>query len=64
MSEPTDRDLLITLIKDMAEVKTIVRDYRNLEEKVNLLQQKLAWFTGASAVIGGTIVAMIQQVIS
>lgn len=55
MAEQSDRDLLITLVKDMAEVKTIVRDYKRLEEKVSQLQIRMAWFAGAAAVIGGII---------
>jgi hypothetical protein len=34
MAETTDRELLITIVKDLTEVKTEMRGYRQLEKDV------------------------------
>lgn len=60
MAEQTDRDLLITLVKDMAEVKTIVRDYRGLVEKVSQLEKKMAYYAGFAAAAGVVVSQLIQ----
>lgn len=60
MAEQSDRDLLITLVKDMAEVKTIVRDYRRLEEKVANLDKKMAYYAGFAAAAGVIVSQLIQ----
>lgn len=59
----SDRDLLIALIKDVAEVKTEVRAYRSLEKDVRDLQKKMWLFMGFSGAIGGSIVSIIQSVV-
>lgn len=61
MAEQSDRDLLITLVKDMAEVKTIVRDYKRLEEKVAALDKKVAYYAGMAAFAATIIGLVIQQ---
>lgn len=64
MSETTDRELLITIIKDLAEVKTEMRGYRQLEKDVRDLQKKIYQMTGVSGVVGGVIVAAAQMIVS
>jgi len=63
MAEQSDRDLLITLVKDMAEVKTIVRDYKRLEEKVAALDKKVAYYAGMAAFAATILGVFIQQVV-
>jgi len=64
MAETTDRELLITIIKDLAEVKTEMRGYRQLEKDVRDLQKKIYQMTGVSGVVGGVIVAVAQVLVS
>ena len=60
MAETTDRELLITIIKDLAEVKTEMRGYRQLEKDVRDLQKRIYQMTGVSGILGGVIVAAAQ----
>lgn len=64
MAETTDRELLITIIKDLAEVKTEMRGYRQLEKDVRDLQKRIYQMTGVSGVLGGVIVAAAQLLAS
>lgn len=64
MADTTDRELLITIIKDLAEVKTEMRGYRQLEKDVRDLQKKIYQMTGVSGVVGGVIVAVAQLIVS
>ena len=61
MPNETDRDLLIALIKDVAEVKTEVRAYRALERDVRNLEKKMVAFMTMASVGGGVIVAALQK---
>jgi len=63
MAETTDRELLITIIKDLAEVKTEMRGYRQLEKDVRDLQKRIYQMTGISSVLGGVIVAAAQLIL-
>lgn len=63
MAETTDRELLITIIKDLAEVKTEMRGYRQLEKDVRDLQKRIYQMTGVSGVLGGVIVAVAQVLV-
>lgn len=63
MAETTDRELLITIIKDLAEVKTEMRGYRQLEKDVRDLQKRIYQMTGVSGVLGGVIVAAAQLLV-
>jgi len=63
MAETTDRELLITIIKDLAEVKTEMRGYRQLEKDVRDLQKRIYQMTGVSGVLGGVIVAVAQLLV-
>lgn len=64
MAETTDRELLITIIKDLAEVKTEMRGYRQLEKDVRDLQKRIYQMTGVSGILGGVIVAAAQLLAS
>lgn len=64
MPETTDRELLITIVKDLTEVKTEMRGYRQLEKDVRDLQKKIYQMTGVSGVLGGVIVAVAQILVS
>ncbi len=61
MPNETDRDLLIALIKDVAEVKTEVRAYRALERDVRNLEKKMVAFMTLASIGGGVIVAALQK---
>lgn len=64
MAETTDRELLITIVKDLTEVKTEMRGYRQLEKDVRDLQKKIYQMTGISGVLGGVIVAVAQILVT
>jgi len=64
MAETTDRELLITIVKDLTEVKTEMRGYRQLEKDVRDLQRRIYQMTGVSGVVGGVIVAVAQLLVS
>lgn len=61
MANETDRDLLITLVKDVAEVKTEVRAYRQLEKDVRTLEKRMVAFMTMASIGGGVIVAALQK---
>lgn len=62
MAETTDRELLITIVKDLTEVKTEMRGYRQLEKDVRDLQKRIYQMTGISSIVGGVIVAIAQMI--
>lgn len=64
MAETTDRELLITIVKDLTEVKTEMRGYRQLEKDVRDIQKKIYQMTGVSGVLGGVIVAVAQILVT
>jgi len=63
MPETTDRELLITIIKDLATLKAEMNGYKQLERDVRELQKKIYVFMGFAGAIGGSIVAIAQQAI-
>ena len=64
MAETTDRELLITIVKDLTEVKTEMRGYRQLEKDVRDLQKRIYQMTGISSIVGGVVVAVAQLIVS
>jgi hypothetical protein len=60
MAETTDRDLLITIIKDLATLKAEMNGYKQLERDVRELQKKIYLFMGFAGAIGGSIVAIVE----
>lgn len=63
MAEQSERDLLITLVKDVAEVKTIVRDYKGLVDKVATLERRMAYYAGFAAAAGVVVSQIIQGLV-
>lgn len=63
MPETTDRELLITIVKDLATLKAEMNGYKQLERDVRELQKKIYLFMGFAGAIGGSIVAIAQQAI-
>jgi hypothetical protein len=63
MPETTDRELLITIIKDLATLKAEMNGYKQLERDVRELQKKIYLFMGFAGAIGGSIVAIAQRAI-
>ena len=61
MPETTDRELLITIVKDLATLKAEMNGYKQLERDVRELQKKIYVFMGFAGAIGGSIVAVAQQ---
>lgn len=64
MPETTDRELLITIIKDLATLKAEMSGYKQLERDVRELQKKIYLFMGFAGAIGGSIVAIAQGVMT
>jgi hypothetical protein len=64
MPETTDRELLITIIKDLATLKAEMNGYTQLERDVRELQKKIYLFMGFAGAIGGTIVAIAQGLVN
>ena len=62
MPETTDRELLITIIKDLATLKAEMNGYKQLERDVRELQKKIYLFMGFAGAIGGSIVALVEGV--
>lgn len=62
MAEQTERDLIITLIKDVAEVKTIVSGYNRLVDKVAVLERKMAYYAGFAAAAGVIVSQLLQGI--
>jgi hypothetical protein len=60
MPETTDRELLITIIKDLATLKAEMNGYKQLERDVRELQKKIYLFMGFAGAIGGSIVAIAE----
>lgn len=63
MAETTERELLITIVKDLATLKAEMNGYKQLERDVRELQKKIYLFMGFAGAIGGSIVAIAQQAI-
>lgn len=63
MPETTDRELLITIIKDLATLKAEMNGYKQLERDVRELQKKIYLFMGFAGAIGGSIVAIANQAV-
>jgi hypothetical protein len=61
MPESTDRELLITIVKDLATLKAEMNGYKQLERDVRDLQKRMYLFMGFAGAVGGSIVAIIQQ---
>ena len=61
MPETTDRELLITIIKDLATLKAEMNGYKQLERDVRELQKKIYLFMGFAGAIGGSIVAIAES---
>lgn len=61
MAETTERELLITIIKDLATLKAEMNGYKQLERDVRDLQKKIYLFMGFAGAIGGSIVAIVQS---
>ena len=64
MPETTDRELLITIIKDLATLKAEMNGYKQLERDVRELQKKIYLFMGFAGAIGDSIVAIAQGVMT
>jgi hypothetical protein len=61
MAESTERELLITIVKDLATLKAEMNGYKQLERDVRELQKRMYLFMGFAGAIGGSIVAIIQK---
>lgn len=64
---PTQTNLLLQIVQDIAEIKATVKNYADLELRVRDLEKarwSSAWLTGLlSAAISGGLVAMIIKMI-
>lgn len=57
----SENDLLIQIVRDVAEIKAGLKGYKELEQRVMWLEKRMWLFMGAAGSIGGGIVAIIQQ---
>lgn len=55
-----ENELLIQLVRDVAEIKAELKAYKTLEQRVLWLEKKMWLFMGAAGSIGGSVVAIIQ----
>lgn len=66
MSEqrPTQSDLLLRIVEDIAEIKATIRGYAELEARVRKIEGFAVLFGILSAAITATLVAMISKAIN
>lgn len=55
-----ENELLIQLVRDVAEIKAELKAYKTLEQRVLWLEKKMLFFMGAAGSLGGIIVAAVQ----
>jgi gamma-glutamyl phosphate reductase len=65
-NKPTQSQMLVQLLQDMAELRTIIRQIADHEDRIRELERarwKSAWLTGIlSAAIASTVVGAIMKI--
>lgn len=66
MSEqrPTQADLLMRIVEDIAEIKAVIRNYAELEARVRKIEGYAILFGILSAAITATIIGLITKAIN
>jgi len=61
---PTQSDLLLRIVEDIAEIKATIRGYAELESRVRKIEGFAVMFGIVSAALTATIVALISKAIN
>jgi len=62
-SKPTQSDLLMRIVEDIAEIKATVKNYAELERRVRKIEAYAMLFGIVTAAMTATIIALIQKAI-
>lgn len=63
VDRPTQSDLLMRIVEDIAEIKATVKNYAELERRVRKIEGYAMLFGILTAALTATIVALINKVI-
>jgi len=61
--KPTQSDLLLRIVQDIAEIKATVKNYAELERRVRKIEAYAMLFGIVSAAMTATIIALINKAI-
>jgi hypothetical protein len=61
--KPTQSDLLLRIVQDIAEIKATVKGYAELERRVRKIEAYAMLFGIVSAAMTATIIALINKAI-
>jgi hypothetical protein len=61
--KPTQSDLLLRIVQDIAEIKATVKGYAELERRVRKIEAYAMLFGILSAAMTATIIALINKAI-
>lgn len=61
--KPTQSDLLLKIVQDIAEIKATVKNYAELERRVRKIEAYAMLFGLLSAAMTATIIAIINKAI-
>lgn len=61
--KPTQSDLLLRIVQDIAEIKATVKNYAELERRVRKIEAYAMLFGLLSAAMTATIIAIINKAI-
>lgn len=62
-TKPTQSDLLMRIVQDIAEIKATVKNYAELERRVRKIEAYAMLFGIVTAAMTATIIALIQKAI-
>lgn len=62
-TKPTQTDLLMRIVQDIAEIKATIKNYAELERRVRKIEAYAVLFGIISAAMTATIIALIQKAI-
>lgn len=63
VERPTQSDLLMRIVEDIAEIKATVKNYAELERRVRKIEGYAMLFGVITAAMTATIIALIQKAI-
>lgn len=61
--KPTQSDLLLRIVQDIAEIKATVKNYAELERRVRKIEAYAMLFGILTAALTATIIALINKAI-
>lgn len=62
-TKPTQTDLLMRIVQDIAEIKATIKNYAELERRVRKIEAYAVLFGIISAAMTATIIAIINKAI-